>query len=101
MDEFYSASCVVIDTECATSQADAGMPAPLAGAITSLESLREYLQWAIELAHSTIYPYLCALYSIQPGRTALAWRIFDGAFVAHPSLHTAYGVSGLRAPLSR
>src|SRR5688500_11887642 len=35
--------------------------------MSSLESLREHLQWAIELEHSTIPPYFCALYSIEPG----------------------------------
>ncbi len=35
--------------------------------ITSLDDLRRHLQWAIELEHSTIPPYLCALYSIKPG----------------------------------
>ena len=46
------------------------MRAHLVGSITSLESLREHLQWAIELEHSTIPPYLCALYSIEPGRNS-------------------------------
>lgn len=29
--------------------------------------LRTHLQWALELEHSTIPPYLCALYSLAPG----------------------------------
>src|SRR5882672_12350873 len=29
--------------------------------IATLESLREHLQWAIELEHFTVPPYLCAL----------------------------------------
>ncbi|WBB67697.1 hypothetical protein [Micromonospora sp. WMMD812] len=28
--------------------------------IVSLDDLREHLQWAIELEHSTLLPYLCA-----------------------------------------
>ena len=36
--------------------------------VTTLEDLREHLQWAIELEHATIPPYLCALYSIKPGQ---------------------------------
>lgn len=36
-------------------------------AITTIEGLREHLQGAIALEHATIPPYLCALYSIQPG----------------------------------
>ncbi|MDX2121082.1 MAG: ferritin-like protein [Gemmatimonadota bacterium] len=35
--------------------------------ITTLASLRTHLQWALELEHSTIPPYLCALYSIPDG----------------------------------
>ena len=33
--------------------------------IKTLEDLHEHLQWAIELEHATIPPYLCALYSIK------------------------------------
>jgi CDGSH-type Zn-finger protein len=36
-------------------------------AITTLDGLRQHLQWAIELEHATLPPYLCALYSIKPG----------------------------------
>ena len=36
--------------------------------ITTLESLHEHLQWAIELDHSTLPPYLCALYSLDAAR---------------------------------
>ncbi len=32
--------------------------------ITSLESLYQHLQWAVEVEHFTIPPYLCALFSI-------------------------------------
>jgi Ferritin-like len=34
-------------------------------AIDSPEALRRHLQWALELEHSTIPPYPCALYSIR------------------------------------
>src|SRR6187401_3090725 len=34
--------------------------------LDSLDGLREHLQWAIELEHSTIPPYMCALYSLDP-----------------------------------
>jgi hypothetical protein len=33
-------------------------------AIRSIESLKTHLQWAIEVEHATIPPYLCAMYSI-------------------------------------
>ena len=35
--------------------------------IATLDDLREHLQWALELEHATLPPYLCALYSIKPG----------------------------------
>ena len=35
--------------------------------IRTIESLRSHLQTALELEHSTIPPYLCALYSIKEG----------------------------------
>jgi len=31
-------------------------------AIDTLDDLREHLQWAIELEHTMLPPYLCALY---------------------------------------
>jgi hypothetical protein len=40
--------------------------------ITTLESLKEHLQWALMLEHSTIPPYLCALYSLAPGSNTAA-----------------------------
>ena len=36
-------------------------------AIRDIASLRNHFQWAIELEHSTIPPYLTALYSLHPG----------------------------------
>jgi len=36
--------------------------------IRTLEDLRGHLQIAIEVEHSTIPPYLCALYSIEEDR---------------------------------
>jgi hypothetical protein len=43
---------------------------PLHMQIDSVEDLYIALQQAIELEHATIPPYLCALYSIKPGRNA-------------------------------
>lgn len=40
--------------------------------IHTLESLKEHLQIAIELEHSTIPPYLCALYTIKEGTNLAA-----------------------------
>ena len=36
--------------------------------INDLPSLRRHLQWAVELEHSTIPPYLTALYSLHDGK---------------------------------
>jgi hypothetical protein len=58
------------------------MPAPLVGTITSPQGLREHLLWAIELRHSTISPYLCALYSIEPGRNLEAVEVLSGVQTA-------------------
>ena len=41
---------------------------PLYMKLDSVEDVKEALQQAIELEHATIPPYLCALYSIKPGR---------------------------------
>ena len=43
--------------------------------IKTIESLRDHLQTALELEHSTIPPYLCALYSIQDGYNTVASEI--------------------------
>ena len=48
---------------------------PSRGRIATLESLQEHLQWAIELEHFTIPPYLCALYSLDPVRNADAAEV--------------------------
>ncbi|NRQ38175.1 hypothetical protein HII36_41055 [Nonomuraea sp. NN258] len=40
--------------------------------IGTLDSLREHLQWAVELEHATLPPYLTALYSLDAERNAAA-----------------------------
>src|SRR5947208_16921497 len=45
--------------------ATANLEIPSCGRIATVESLREHLQWAIELEHFTLPPYLCALYSLD------------------------------------
>ena len=54
---------------------------PSRAPIETLESLREYLQWAIELEHSTLPPYLCALYSLDPERNPEAVEVVGSVFV--------------------
>ncbi|MFB4308282.1 ferritin-like protein [Actinomadura sp. GTD37] len=46
----------------------------------TLESLRAHLQWAIELEHATLPPYLCALYSLDPARNPDAAGVMRGVF---------------------
>lgn len=50
-------------------------------AIETLDDLREHLQWAIELEHATLPPYLCALYSIHPGSNAHASEVIASVFL--------------------
>ena len=54
---------------------------PSTARIATLESLREHLQWAIELEHATLPPYLCALYSLEPSRNPDAVQVIAGVFV--------------------
>ncbi|MFJ5270791.1 ferritin-like protein [Streptomyces sp. NPDC088358] len=49
--------------------------------IATLEDLRRHLQWAIEVEHSTLPPYLTALYSLDPARNADAAQLIGGVFV--------------------
>lgn len=44
-------------------------------AILDLNGLRTHLQWAIELEHSTLPPYLTALYSLHPGQNTEAAKV--------------------------
>ena len=45
---------------------------PCRAGIESIDDLRCHLQVALELEHSTIPPYLCALYSIPDGSNVTA-----------------------------
>jgi hypothetical protein len=67
-----------------------------AHAIDTLEDLRRHLQWAIELEHATIPPYLCALYSLDPGRNAEAAQVVGSVF-AEEMLHLALAANLLNA----
>lgn len=72
------------------------MDARGAHAIETLEDLRRHLQWAIELEHATIPPYLCALYSLDPGRNAEAAQVVGSVF-AEEMLHLALAANLLNA----
>ncbi len=65
-------------------------------AITDLDGLRKHLQWAIELEHSTLPPYLCALYSIRPGANREAAEILRSLLVEE-MLHMTLAANLLNA----
>jgi CDGSH-type Zn-finger protein len=64
--------------------------------ITTLDDLREHLQWAIQLEHSTLPPYLCALYSIKPGTNAAAVDVMTSVFIEE-MLHMTLAANLLNA----
>ncbi|MGN9845131.1 ferritin-like domain-containing protein [Nonomuraea sp. H19] len=64
--------------------------------IDTLDSLREHLQWAIELEHATLPPYLCALYSLDPERNPEAVEVVGSVF-AEEMLHLALAANLLNA----
>lgn len=64
--------------------------------ITTLDELREHLQWAIELEHATLPPYLCALYSLDPERNPEAVELVAGVFIEE-MLHLALAANLLNA----
>ena len=66
------------------------------GRIATLESLRQHLQWAIELEHCTVPPYLCALYSLDPDRNSEAAEILSSVLVEE-MLHLALAANLLNA----
>ncbi|UWZ84381.1 ferritin-like domain-containing protein [Occallatibacter riparius] len=80
----------------APSPAKMQMPSRLGRTINSLDGLREHLQWAIELEHSTIPPYLCALYSIEAGHNSEAAEVLSSVLVEE-MLHLALAANLLNA----
>lgn len=91
-----SISLIPMESESATSQSGMRIAATIFGTITSLESLREHLQWEIELEHSTIPPYLCALYSIEPARDLEAIEVISSV-VVEELLHLTLAANLLNA----
>jgi ferritin-like protein len=61
-----------------------------------MDDLRRHLQWAIQLEHSTIPPYLCALYSLDPSRNSVAAQVI-GSVVAEEMLHLSLAANLLNA----
>ena len=70
--------------------------APSIGRIATLESLREHLQWAIELEHATLPPYMCALYSLDARRNPDATEVVCTVLVEE-MLHMALSANLLNA----
>lgn len=68
----------------------------IADPIQTLDDLRRHLQWAIELEHATIPPYLCALYSLDPAANAEAAQVIGSVFVEE-MLHLALAANLLNA----
>jgi hypothetical protein len=64
--------------------------------ITTLDDLREHLQWAIELEHFTLPPYLCALYSLDPARNPEATEALSGVLIEE-MLHMTLAANLLNA----
>ena len=64
--------------------------------ITTLDDLREHMQWAIALEHSTLPPYLYALYSIKPGTNAAAVGVITSVFIEE-MLHMTLAANVLNA----
>jgi hypothetical protein len=64
--------------------------------ITTLEQLRAYLGAALRLEHSTIPPYLTALYSLHPGTNTEAWHILR-VVVVEEMLHLSLAANVVNA----
>jgi CDGSH-type Zn-finger protein len=65
-------------------------------AIRTIEDLRRHLQWAIEVEHSTLPPYMCALYSIEEGRNEEAAEVVSSVFMEE-MLHLTLAANVLNA----
>src|SRR5437588_10510384 len=68
----------------------------LSHGIRTLEDLRQHLQVAIELEHSTIPPYLCALYSIKEGKKTEAAKVIKSVLLEE-MLHMTLAANVLNA----
>jgi hypothetical protein len=66
------------------------------GRIATVDSLRTHLQWAIELEHFTLPPYLCALYSLDPARNSEAAEVI-GSVLVEEMLHMTLAANLLNA----
>jgi hypothetical protein len=72
------------------------LDAPSIARITTVDGLREHLQWAIELEHATLPSYLCALYSLDRERNPEAVEVLTSVFVEE-MLHLTLAANLLNA----
>ncbi|MFZ6686858.1 ferritin-like domain-containing protein [Undibacterium sp. SXout11W] len=68
----------------------------ICGSITSIDKLRSHLQTAIEIEHSTIPTYLCALYSINAQSNSFAYQTIQ-SIVMEEMLHMILAANILNA----
>ena len=61
-----------------------------------VEDLQQHLQWAIELEHATLPPYLTALYSIKDGTNQEAVEVIHSVFIEE-MLHLTLAANILNA----
>jgi len=64
--------------------------------VRDINSLRNHLQWAIQIEHATLPPYLCALYSIKDGHNKAASEILCSIFMEE-MLHMTLAANILNA----
>ncbi len=64
--------------------------------ISTIESLRKHVQGALELEHSTLPPYLCALFSIHAGTNVESAEVIRSVFIEE-MLHLALAANVLNA----
>ena len=65
-------------------------------ALRTVDDLRQHLQWAIEIEHATLPPYLCALYSIKEGHNREAVEVIQSVFLEE-MLHLTLAANILNA----
>ena len=65
-------------------------------ALKTLQDLRQHVQWAIDLEHFTLPPYLCALYSIKAGTNTEATHVILSVFMEE-MLHLTLAANLLNA----
>jgi hypothetical protein len=65
-------------------------------AVENVQGLRRHMQWALQIEHGTLPPYLCALYSIKEGQNAEAAEVLRSVFMEE-MLHLTLAANLLNA----